>query len=78
MDDLKNPDNWDWDNATVHAAVPAHLRATWFGVRFEGDDGQRVAARAEELGVTATEYIRRLVLDDLSLPAVKARMTYGN
>jgi len=75
MDDLENSDNWELgEDVTAHAAYAAHVRATQYSIRFEGDDGQRVAVRAEFLGLTTNEYIRRLVLDDLSRSVVKMEM----
>lgn len=68
--ELENPESWDLDGATVHAAVPKEKRGTVFSVRFDAGDAQAIMQRAEFLGIPATEYIRRLVLEDAYQMAV--------
>ena len=62
-EDLRNPDNWDWESAEWHE--PVKEPGTVIAVRFAGEDASRIFHYAKIKRQRVTDFIRDTVLERL-------------
>ncbi len=65
LEDLENPDNWDYDNAQKRPGT--RNRRSVVSVGFTREDFEKVSQLAEQLGVTVSGFIRYATLEKLTL-----------
>ena len=66
LEDLQDPEAWDWDGAT--RIQPPKATRVVASVGFTRQDFERVAQYARETGVKTSEFIREATLDHLPRP----------
>jgi len=58
--ELEDESTWDWDHA--ERLPPIESRRTVLAVAFNRDEMALITRRAEKLGITVVEYLRRRAL----------------
>lgn len=61
LDELENPDNWDWENA--EEVVPTQEPGAVVARRFSGAEFDRLDKAAERSAMRLTDFIREAALE---------------